>query len=176
VIQAANERGSLGITDLLQGKQFDSIADVNAYLQKVVEEGGPPEARTDTPLKKAQQVAYDAMEASGQRRVELARRALEVSRDCADAWVLLADAEDDPQKALEYAREAAAAGERVLGKEYIENEAGNFWLLIETRHYRRALFSLAENLRRSRGIWTRRSGSTRRCCASTWQTTRASGT
>jgi len=23
-----------------------------------------------------------------------------------------------------------AAGERVLGKEYIENEAGNFWLLI----------------------------------------------
>lgn len=146
-IQAANERGSLGITDLLQGKQFDSIADVNAYLQKVVEEGGPPEARTDTPLKKAQQVAYDAMEASGQRRVELARRALEVSRDCADAWVLLADAEDDPQKALEYAREAAAAGERVLGKEYIENEAGNFWLLIETRPYMRALFSLAENLR-----------------------------
>ena len=79
--------------------------------------------------------------------MELARHALEISRDCADAWVLLADAEDDPQKALEYAREAAAAGERVLGKEYIENEAGNFWLLIETRPYMRALFSLAENHR-----------------------------
>jgi pentatricopeptide repeat protein len=32
-------------------------------------------------------------------------------------------------------------------KEYIENEAGNFWLLIETRPYMRALFSLAENHR-----------------------------
>ncbi len=148
-MQAANERGSLGVMDLLQGKQFGSIAEVNAYLQKVIEEEGPPEARTDTPLKKAQQVAYDAMEASGHRRVELARRALEISRDCTDAWVLLADMEKDPQKALEYAPEGVAAGERVLGKEYIENEAGNFWLLIETRPYMRALLSLGDNLRAS---------------------------
>jgi len=148
-IQAANERGSLGIMDLLQGKQFGSIAETNAYLQKVIEEGGPPEARTDTPLKKAQQVAYDAMEASGHRRVELARHALEISRDCADAWVLLADMEKNTQKALEYAREGVAAGERVLGKEYIETEAGNFWLLIETRPYMRALLSLGDSLRAS---------------------------
>lgn len=47
----------------LRGKQFDSIADLNAY--RAAPTGG---ARTDTPLKKAQQVAYDAMEASGQRR------------------------------------------------------------------------------------------------------------
>jgi hypothetical protein len=45
-----------------------------------------------TPLKEAQDLIYDAWEvADPKRRVTLAREALEISPDCADAYVLLAE-------------------------------------------------------------------------------------
>lgn len=38
-----------------------------------------------TPLEKAQEIAYRAFQARGRRRIQLARKALESSADCADA-------------------------------------------------------------------------------------------
>jgi hypothetical protein len=46
----------------------------------------------DTPLDRAQSLAWDAMDAHGRRRLQLARKALEISADCADAYVILARA------------------------------------------------------------------------------------
>ncbi len=44
------------------------------------------------PLKKAQDIIYDAWEVTDpKRRVALARKALEISPDCADAYALLAE-------------------------------------------------------------------------------------
>jgi len=146
-MRAATERSLIDATALIQGRKFESIEEANAFLQKVLKEGGLPPAPADTPLLQAQQVAYDAMEATGRRRVVLARRALEISEDCADAWVILAGEERKSlRKALEYARKGVAAGERALGKEVFEEEVGNFWTLIGTRPYMRALFALAELL------------------------------
>lgn len=146
-MQAATERSMININALMRDKEFASIEEANAFLQEVLKEGGPPPAPADTPLKQAQQVAYDAMEATGRHRVELARRALEISEDCADAWVLLAGEETKSlRRALEYARKGVAAGERALGKEYFEEEAGNFWSIIETRPYMRAMITFADLL------------------------------
>ncbi|MFY1643479.1 tetratricopeptide repeat protein, partial [Methanoculleus bourgensis] len=146
-MQAATERSMININALMRDKEFASIEEANTFLQEVLKEGGPPPAPADTPLKQAQQVAYDAMEATGRRRVELARRALEISEDCADAWVLLAGEERKSlRRALEYARKGVAAGERALGKEYFEEEAGNFWSIIETRPYMRAMITFADLL------------------------------
>ena len=122
-MRAATERSLIDATALIQGREFESIEEANAFLQKVLKEGGLPPAPADTPLLQAQQVAYDAMEATGRRRVVLARRALEISEDCADAWVILAGEERKSlRKALEYARKGVAAGERALGKEVFEEE------------------------------------------------------
>ncbi|MDN7025435.1 hypothetical protein FGU65_11095 [Methanoculleus sp. FWC-SCC1] len=89
-MRAAIERSLIGVTALMKDQTFESIDEANAYLKRVLEDGGLPSAHADTPLAQAQQIAYDAMEATGQRRVALARRALEISQDCADAWVLQA--------------------------------------------------------------------------------------
>ena len=44
----------------------------------------------ETPLKKAQDIMYDAWEVTDpKRRVALARRELEISPDCADAYIRL---------------------------------------------------------------------------------------
>lgn len=146
-MRAANERALLNIRALMQSKDFASIEEANAYMQEMLRAGGPPPAPADTPLKQAQQVAYDAMEATGRRRVMLARRALEISEDCADAWVILAEEDAKTfEQALEYARKGVAAGERALGKEYFEWEGASFWLDVDTRPYMRALMVLADLL------------------------------
>ncbi len=58
---------------------------------------------------------YEAWNAQGARRAQLARKALEISPDCADAYVLLAE---EKARTLGEARDlfvqGVAAGERAL--------------------------------------------------------------
>ena len=96
----------------------------------------------------AQKIMYDAWEASTpQRAVALARKALAVSSDCADAYNLLAE---ETAKSLEEAialyRKGVEAGERTLGKKAFEEDVGYFWGILETRPYMRARAGLAERL------------------------------
>ncbi len=90
---------------------------------------------------------YDAWEARGPERVRLARKALQISPDCADAHVVLAE---ETARTAEEARDlyakGVAAGERALGKETFEEGAGHFWGILETRPYMRARLGLAQAL------------------------------
>jgi tetratricopeptide (TPR) repeat protein len=111
-------------------------------------EDAPPPA---TPLERAQELVYDAFDTDDpQRRAELAEEALQVSEDCADAYVLLAEetAEDaeDAEDARELYEAGTRAGERALGDEDFAEEAGNFWGILETRPYMRSLEGLASTL------------------------------
>jgi tetratricopeptide (TPR) repeat protein len=100
-----------------------------------------------TPLEQAQQLIYEALETAGKKRLELAEQALKVSPDCADAYVLLAEEKvDSLEEALKLYEAGVKAGERVLGKEVFEKEAGHFWGMVETRPYMRARLGLAQCL------------------------------
>lgn len=96
----------------------------------------------------AQSVMYDAWEATGgSRRTALARKALQISPLCADAYVLLAEEEAGSiEEALAYYRKGLEAGEQVLGPEGFEEYAGSFWGFHETRPYMRARAGLAATL------------------------------
>lgn len=91
----------------------------------------------------AQEMMYNAWEASGAERIALARAALEVSPLCADAYVLLAEeAAGSDAEALVLYIKGTAAGERALGDQF-EELAGHFWGFLETRPYMRARAGLA---------------------------------
>ena len=96
----------------------------------------------------AQQIMYDAWEATTrQRAVALARKALEVSANCADAYNLLAEeAARSPEETLDLYRQGVEAGERALGRRVFEEDVGHFWGLLETRPYMRARGGLAQSL------------------------------
>ncbi|RLB53559.1 MAG: hypothetical protein DRJ42_11670 [Deltaproteobacteria bacterium] len=102
----------------------------------------------NTPAAQAQELmseAFDKM--SGPERVALAHQALEVSPDCADAWVLLAEEEaTTAEEAIELLRKGVSAGERLIGPEAFEENAGEFWGVLETRPYMRARANLAQYL------------------------------
>jgi len=95
------------------------------------------------PLDRAEDLIYDAWEATGPRRAELAREALALWADCADAYVLLAQAAPSLQEARELLEEGVAGGERALGRRVFTEDAGDFWLTFETRPYMRARAALA---------------------------------
>jgi len=102
----------------------------------------------ETPLRKAQDLMYDAWEtADSKRRIALARKALETSPDCADAYALLAEeTASSLTEALNLYRQGVEAGERALGKDAFEEDVGHFWGILETRPYMRARAGLAECL------------------------------
>jgi hypothetical protein len=99
----------------------------------------------ETPLKKAQDIIYDAWEAGDpKRRIALARKALEISPDCADAYVILVeDTASSLSESLDLYRQGVEAGERALGKDAFKDDVGHFWGILETRPYMRARAGLA---------------------------------
>lgn len=105
-------------------------------------------AAEDDVAYRAQTLMYDAWEtADREQRVALARKALELWPDCADAWVLLAEETAATQEqVLEFYRRGVRAGERAIGESALEEDAGHFWGLLETRPYMRARSGLAQAL------------------------------
>ncbi len=143
----ALERGLADIGRLLSEQDFETIEQANEFLQQLAASGKIPSAPKRTSLEQAQDLMYDAWEATGRRRVELARQALALSSDCADAYVLLAE---ETARSLEEARDlyeqGVKAGERALGPATFEEDAGHFWGILETRPYMRARAGLAQCL------------------------------
>ncbi len=100
-----------------------------------------------SPLAIAQQIADLAWDASQpQEQAELARRALSVSPDCADAYVILANQAASREQARQLLEEGVAAGQRAIGSKTFETWSGRFWLDQRTRPYMRARLGLAQCL------------------------------
>jgi len=128
-------------------REFASEAELNAAVQaKFTGSLDDIPSTADTPLERAQDLAYRAFDARGRRRIQLARKALELSADCADAYVLLAEECTDPARARDLYAQGVAAGERALGSAVFTEEAGQFWGDVCARPYMRARFGLARCL------------------------------
>ena len=98
-------------------------------------------------LADAQGLIYDAWESSPAHALKLARQALELSPDCADAYVLLADLEAATiRERIALLRQGVAAGQRALGEKYFKENAGHFWLELDSRPFMRAKAALADIL------------------------------
>jgi len=119
---------------------------MEGVMQKFVHslQGDPDQ---DTPLGKAQALMYQAFEEpEEERRIQLAKDALAISPDCADAYVLLAEHSPSRKDTLRLYEQGLAAGERALGAEAFEQDVGHFWGVLETRPYMRARLGLALSL------------------------------
>jgi tetratricopeptide (TPR) repeat protein len=106
-------------------------------------------AEPETPEEHAEALIDRACMALGRRAVLLARQALEIWPDCAEAYNLLAGRAPDLESAGRLYELGVAAGERAIGPEAFaegSDAAGHFWGLLETRPYMRARQGLADNL------------------------------
>ena len=89
--------------------------------------GGLVGPREETPLSKAQDLMYQAFGSHDPKeRVKLAKQALELSPDCADAYVLLAEHTKSRKEALDLFEKGVAAGERALGPGSVSGRCRTF--------------------------------------------------
>ena len=127
-------------------------ADTPEDAARLVEEtlnasaGGADGAKQMSTEERAQELAHAAYASRGRRRIQLARQALAMYPDCADAWSALGERAIDLDRARQRYDEAVAAGERALGLDMFTAGAGHFWEAVETRPYMRARFALADCL------------------------------
>ena len=90
---------------------------------------------------RAEDLVCEAWEAAGPRRAALA-----LWPHCADGYVLLAQAASSLEEARELLERGVTAGERAVGPRVFGQDAGDFWLIFETRPYMRARAALAATL------------------------------
>ncbi len=115
-------------------------------LKRFIGERGVGRRGKQAALDEAQELIYAAWETGNlARRVALAKKALQISPNCADAYVLLAEEEArfDVATARDLYAQGVAAGERALGKRAFQKYVGYFWGILETRPYMRARAGLA---------------------------------
>ena len=136
------KRPSASSAPPIDAKDGDSVLD-RAVLEAFASQFAS--SRASTAVDQAQDMMFDAMEEPDRRkRVALAHKALLVSADCADAWLMLArETAVTPEDSVNFHAKAVAAGERALGKAAFRDDVGMFWGLIETRPYMRARQGLA---------------------------------
>ena len=134
------------IHELLKGQDFDSAEEVQAFLDREVVGKKLPPPKIDGPRDQARELGLEAMETPGRRGIALARRALELDPDCVHALIAIADREYEMATAIQKYREAVAAGERTLGPEIFEEDAGAFWGISSTRPYMETRKRLADVL------------------------------
>lgn len=142
---AAEEEGWLDDVLLEDLEEELTAAGARAMETGEVGKAAVPPARM-CPEWEAQLLVDEAWEVMGRRRVALARRALALWPDCADAWSLLAERERDPERAVILYTHAMAVAERGLDPLFFEIHAGSFREIPETRPYLRARLGLADAL------------------------------
>ncbi len=145
--EAGLEKVMASLTQIFGGKDFLSDAELDAFLDSKIASGEiPPSAALD-PLDEAQSLIYEAWNSEGPHKIELARRALDLSKDCADAYLILAEEEAKTAEAsLALYRKAVDAGKRAIDPGLFARSTGKFWDVMETRPYMRARLGLAECL------------------------------
>jgi tetratricopeptide (TPR) repeat protein len=140
------EKVMASLTQIFGGRDFLSDAELDAFLDSKIASGEiPPSAALD-PLDEAQSLIYEAWNTHGPHKQELARRALDLSKDCADAYVILAEEAKTREAALALLRKGLDAGKRALDPGIFAKSMGKFWDIMETRPYMRARLGLAECL------------------------------
>ncbi len=87
-----------------------------------------------------------AQEPDRERRIEIANKALGISRNCIEAWLLLAnESAQSMADAVTYLREAVDAGDRLFADRKDE-WMGRFWQVAQTRPYMHARAGLGQVL------------------------------
>lgn len=105
---------------------------------------GAPKAPEE--LKLAQKKVSQARSEDGKKRLALAKEALEIFPDCAEAHTLIAEETAERPARMKHYRKAIAAAEKMLGTDWERRYRGSFWLSSETRPLMHAMAMLAIDL------------------------------
>jgi tetratricopeptide (TPR) repeat protein len=132
----------------IQGQNPKAFAGLNKSTNEMVMGKSESKRSAEDVERQAQELMYDAWEENKKStRIRLAKKALSIFPDCADAYNLLAvDAAKSPEESREFYEKGMAAGQRTLGEKKFKEGKGHFWGILETRPYMRSRADLMQCL------------------------------
>ena len=138
-----NERSIAKLIQELEKQDFENVDQLNEFMKTMQGKSldDLPESTTDKG--RSQDLVLQAYDETPAKGKKLIKQALELDPDNADAYNFLASVETNVDKALALYKQAVEAGERALGEEFMKENKGHFWGLIETRPYMRAKSGVA---------------------------------
>lgn len=132
------EKMNADLSRLLEGKDLKSEEDLKAYLNGMIGKR-IPESQPESAVHKAQDIVYEAWETDDRKkRIRMAKEALAISPDCADAYNLLAEEAKTLEDARDLYMKGIEAGRRALGEKFFKENTGHFWGYMPTRPYMRS--------------------------------------
>jgi tetratricopeptide (TPR) repeat protein len=135
------------ITALLEEQNFTSMDEANDYLKQLnLNQNQTGSKKNPSKKDQAQDLIYDAWdEPNVKKRIQMAKDALILFPDTADAYNILAEnAAATVKESAYYYKQGILAGERALGEAFFKKNKGYFWGQLETRPYMRAKMGYAE--------------------------------
>ncbi len=140
------ERSLAKLMQELDKQDFENVDQLNEFMKTMQGKSldDLPESTTDKG--RSQDLVLQAYDETPAKGKKLIKQALELDPDNADAYNYLASGETNVDKALALYKQAVEAGERALGEEFMKENKGHFWGLIETRPYMRAKAGVADCL------------------------------
>ncbi len=140
------EKDNWILSKIFEKDMPEDLEEANSRAQKIISGGSYRNFKPENKASEAQMIAYDSFGAKGAKRLELAKKALEIYPNCADAYVSLAEMERGKKQRLELYRKGVDAGRADLGEEYFRENMGHFYGLIETRPFMRAYYGYGNTL------------------------------
>jgi tetratricopeptide (TPR) repeat protein len=135
------ERALQEVLEEIEENNFENIDEINEFLNNRLSSGAPPKRKDE-----AQELIYDAFEATGNERYRLAEKALKLNPNLVDAYNILAENANSIEEAVQMYEKAMWIGQKELGKAFFKENKGHFWLIFETRPFMRAKANFAEAL------------------------------
>lgn len=134
------------LSDYTERQTFKDEIEFEAYLKK--SRGKTIDSLYAPPTNKyeaAQDVVYKAMQSRSLfKKSFLAEKAVKISKNCADAYILLALRHGiGYKKSMEYLKKAVDAGEKIMKIYSISKEEGDLWKYLRARPYMRAKAEMA---------------------------------
>ncbi len=139
-VRAEFEKFVAELAQIMKEQGTQSPAELKKIINGMIKGKAAPKRPAKDACRLAQELIYDAWETgSKSERIRLAKRALVIDPNCADAYNLLAqDAAKSLEAAREYYKKGMEAGRHTLGEKLFREMKGQFWSFLDTRPYMRS--------------------------------------
>lgn len=132
---------------LIKMQDLKTEEDVRKFMDSLVGQKIPSFSNEVLNLKEqAIDLVFEAYELTPTEAKENIEQALQLDRDCIEAYEFLGSLERTPELASVFYEKGISIGRRLFGGKYLEDHKGMFWGLHETRPFMRCLQQYADCL------------------------------
>lgn len=137
-----NEQMLKQMSKLLAEQTFESDDEIHAFMNQIMQNDTLNQMKTDD----VDALFMEAINASGEKRIDLLEKVIAKDANHIDAYTLLAEETPSITTANALLEKALKIGRASLGEAYFQENDGEFWGLVETRPFMRAKAAYASSL------------------------------